>query len=140
MIEILVRALIALLLLFLGIETEVPPPPTAPTPTLPAPGEGQPTMRVEIGVQNVQIDVAESLPPQVSMRIDGAVDGCAYPVQTLVSRTGNDITVTAFREMPVAIVCPAILVPVEVIVHLGELDAGQSYTITVNGTTYPLDL
>lgn len=116
--------------MFVGIEQPVQMQPTVP------PAEAGDTMQVPVTINSVDVQTLESMPPQIQLSIRGSVDGCEFPVQIEQSRDENTVRLDVFREMPVGIACPMILVIFEDTVILnGTFDAGQRYTLRVNDQT-----
>ncbi len=112
------------------------PPGVIVTPQIPA----QDTMKIDVAVESFEIIALLSAPPQISLTVNGYVDGCEFPIEYDVTQVGTEITVQVYREMPVGIACPAIAIYVEENINLGMLEMGHTYSITVNGITQTIDL
>lgn len=134
--ELLIRILIWIFLaigaLFVGIPQEPAPPP-------PGPEDSGETFENPVSIDEVTFDVGSSDAPQVFIVVRGGHDGCEFPVMTEISQDGNDIDIRIYREMPLAIACPQIYVPYEDSLLVGPLQPG-TYTVTVNGQPYTLDI
>jgi hypothetical protein len=86
-------------------------------------------------IDNVDVVIRESNPPQVSVRITaGLPSGCAARDSHSVSRSGDTITITVLNSMPnTNLVCTAIYGTYELNVDLGSNFAiGTTYTVRVN--------
>ena len=120
----IIRLLLLLIMLVFGggQHTAQPVPPIA-----------EPTFHDQVLVDEVDVLVMESYPAQISLHVKGSHGGCEYPVQVEQTRVGNTITVEIFREMPLAVACPMILLSYEDNIRLdGSFESGD-YTIIVNG-------
>jgi inhibitor of cysteine peptidase len=75
----------------------------------------------------------ESFPVQINLQVSGyQPDGCDFPVQVEQRRQGNEVFVDIYREVPLAVMCPAVVLPYEEIIPLeGGFESG-TYTIHVN--------
>ena len=127
LISILIRLLMTLLTwFFLGTSTSVPPQPVEPPST-----EG--TFRSPTNITNVDVIVMESFPMQVSLHITGEQpDGCDFPVIVEQVREGNTVTVSIYRDVPMSVMCPMMLVPYDDTIRLdGTFEPGD-YVFTVN--------
>ena len=61
-------------------------------------------------------------------------DGCEFPVMVEQSRSGNQISIKIYRDVPLAVLCAQMLVPyLDTIRVEGPFEPG-AYTIDVNGT------
>ena len=61
-------------------------------------------------------------------------DGCEFPVVVEQGRTGNQITIKVYRDVPLAVLCAQMLVPYADTIRVeGPFEPG-AYTIDVNGT------
>jgi len=134
--EILIRLIQYLLLLifalFFGVESDAPAmPPDSP--------QGE-TMRQAILVDNVETQIMESDPVQVTLVVTGSIqDGCEIPTMTQVEQLEDTIYVSIFRDVPTDIMCPMVIQPYEEEIQLGTLQPG-SYTIHINDTIIQLDI
>ncbi|HLU08157.1 MAG TPA: hypothetical protein VK003_00685 [Oceanobacillus sp.] len=128
MAEIFIRILVLLLYLFLGVEQEVRPP-TPPT-------SGEETFRSYTVIESVDALLLESFPVQINLEVSGyQPDGCDFPVQVEQRREGSEVFVEIYRDVPLAVMCPAMLVGYEATIHLdGGFESG-TYTIHVNDQT-----
>lgn len=129
MAEIIIRILILLFSLFLGVEQEVSPPMTPPT-------SGEETFRSLTVIESVDALLLESFPVQINLQVSGyQPDGCDFPVQVEQWREGNEVFVEIYRDMPLAVMCPAVLVEYEATIPLeGGFESG-TYSIHVNDQT-----
>lgn len=127
MISILIWLLTTFLMTFFwGTSTSVPVRP--PDPPL---GEG--TFHSPTNITNVDVIVMESFPMQVSLHITGEQpDGCDFPVIVEQVRAGNTVTVSVYREVPLTVMCPMMLVPYDDTIRLdGTFEPGD-YVFQVN--------
>ncbi len=125
---------------FLGISRRVEGPPTPP-PTWPTPTPGASSMRFPLVIERAETLVLESYPMQLRLHVSGyQQDGCRVPVQTLVARDGNTITVSIFRELPPDAICTQVIMAYEDTVTLGSDFTSGHYTIRVNDLTIEVDL
>jgi hypothetical protein len=124
--DILIRLLIILFMLFFGIRQ---------SPDTPAP-EPEETIHALTHIDSVQAMILRSFPAQINLVISGyQPDGCDFPVQVIQRREGNTVTVEIFREVPLAVMCPAVLREYNESIHLdGSFEPG-TYTIHVNDFT-----
>jgi hypothetical protein len=102
---------------------------TAPGGT--APGGTQDGL---LQVDNVEVQVAESAPPQVSARVQGTLgNGCYSLGQITQQRNGNTIEVTITTKHSGAEVCTMIAQMVDETIRLeGDFPSGE-YTVRANG-------
>jgi hypothetical protein len=123
--EIIIRLLILLLLGFLGVSSEVETPPVP-----------EQTFESLTYIDLVEAVVLESFPAQIQLHINGShPDGCNYPVHVEQQRDGNTVTLKVFRNVPLAAMCPAVLLMYDETITLeGTFEPG-TYTIDVNGFT-----
>jgi inhibitor of cysteine peptidase len=112
--------------LVLGTSTSVPPRPPASQP-------GEETFRSPTNITSVDVIVMESFPMQVSLHVTGEQpDGCDYPVIVEQRREGNMVIVDVYREVPLAVMCPMILLPYDDTIRLdGTFEPGD-YVFQVN--------
>jgi inhibitor of cysteine peptidase len=99
-------------------------------------------MRLPTTIETVDVLVMESFPPQLSLQVTGyQPDGCDFPAQVEIRRDAetNTVYVQIFREMPLAVMCPASTIPYEASINLGSFDPG-SYTIIVNEVETKIEL
>ncbi len=125
----LIQILIMLFLLVFGSvqsSSVIPPPPVEimPTPALE-------TTRVEI-----RIDGAFQANPnatRIELYVVASLDGCNFPVQIEQRQDDHDVYVTLYRDMPLNVMCPAVLRHYEQTITLdGTFVSGETYTIHVN--------
>ncbi len=84
-------------------------------------------------IQTVDALVAESAPPQISVRVTGIIpDSCTKARDPETRRDGSTFTITIIGERPTGMACAQIVSPYEQTIRLGTLDPG-SYTVIVNG-------
>jgi hypothetical protein len=131
--EIIIRLLILLFLAIFGVssqESSAPPPVVEVTPVTPP----EETFESLTHIDSVEALVLESFPVQLQLHIIGAQpDGCDFPVQIEQQRDGNAITLKIFREVPLTVMCPAVLINYDETITLeGTFEPG-TYTIDVNG-------
>lgn len=107
--------------------TDVPLIPVTPTPVM-----DEPVFISPYVIESASAIVRESFPAQVSIAVTGyAPDGCDFPMQIEQRRSGNAIQIDIYRIVPLAAMCPAMIVPFERTIDLGTLEPG-SYTVTIN--------
>lgn len=96
-----------------------------------------PTATVLHGIDFAQAVFIEPYPFQVMLEVQGyQPDGCSYPVQITQSRTGSQINVRIFRQLPGDILCTQQIIPYNNSIPLeGPFDPTVMYTVDVNGTT-----
>ncbi len=111
---------------FLGTSTTVPAQPVSP-PT------GEEIFLSPTTITSVDVIVMESFPMQVRLHVRGEQpDGCDFPVIVEQVREGNMVTVSIYREVPLAVMCPMILLPYEDTISLdGNFEPGD-YVFQVN--------
>jgi len=102
-------------------------------------GPGAPVGRVSVPapIDQVEIVVRESAPPQVAVKIAaGLPSGCAQRESHAVRRTGDTFTVTVLNSMPRGDqACTTIYGSYSLSVDLfGELWRDVTYTVQVNDT------
>lgn len=129
-----------------AVEPDLDAPVSADDPDQTVPEDVDETDYVfgEANVDDVQVNIMESFPVQVSVTVSGFLtDGCTEIDETAVTRTDNTFDVHVTTKRPAAAVCTQELAPFEESVPLDVLDlpAGE-YTIDVNGvtTTFTLDM
>ena len=124
MMEIIILILTLLLAFFVPVDSSSTPvsPPT-----------GEETFRSHTVIDKVDALLLESFPVQIHLRVTGyQSDGCDYPVQVEQRREGNAVFVEIYRELPLAVACPAVLREYEATIALeGGFEPG-TYTIHVN--------
>jgi hypothetical protein len=100
--------------------------PTPGRQTVPAP------------VDDVQVVIRESNPPQVSLSITaGLPSGCAQRESHSIVRSGDTFTVRVLNSMPTGdVACTMIYGTYELTLDLGrDFRAGGTYTVNVNDKT-----
>ena len=131
--DILIRILIWLLMMVFtplsSISIQEPPI----IDTWPAPLPEEETVRSLTVIESVDALLMESFPVQINLNVTGfQPDGCDFPVVVDQRREGNEVFVDIYREMPLAVMCPAVLRSYEATIHLdGGFEPGM-YTIHVN--------
>lgn len=101
---------------------------------------GEETFRSPMIIDSVEVLLLESAPVQVVVNVRGSQpDGCEFPAITEEQRDGNAITLEIYREVPLAAMCPAVLVIYEDSINLGTFEPG-AYTVTVNGVTVAFEI
>src|SRR5262245_11559753 len=120
----IVWLLLLISLFFFGTTSTVQQPPPA-----------EPTMQIDHTIENVEALILESYPMQLQLHVTGYHDGCDYPTQVEQSITGSTINVRIFREMPLAVACPAIAVPYDETISVEGSFTGGTYTVNVNNFT-----
>ena len=124
LIDILVRLLVGLFMVFFfGVRADVPTP--EPTPVTLPPSRSMTTIRnVEVIVQGTQ----------VQLHVTGEhPDGCKLPVHVDQQREGNTVTLSIYRELPGDVFCPMVLQPYDDTITLdGSFEPGD-YVFNVNG-------
>jgi hypothetical protein len=126
--DIIIRiiALFFLLLSGAGTEQSAPPPPPS----------SEETFRSPTTIESVDALIMESFPAQISLKISGyQPDGCDFPVQVTQRREGSTITVEIFRDVPLAVMCPAMLITYDDTLKLDGTFEPGTYTILVNDFT-----
>ncbi len=84
-------------------------------------------------ITDVEVIVMESYPMQVQLRIRGEhPDGCDLPVHVAQQRAGNIVVVEVYRDLPIDILCPMLLVVYEDTVMLADGFEPGEYTFIVN--------
>ena len=123
---------------------EEPAPSEAAGPASPAPGPGAPgeTVSVRAPIDGVEVNIAESFPPQYFLLVrSGLPNGCARFESYEVSRDGDWIGVEVTNLMPAdgTVVCTQIYGTTETSIALGsDFEPGRTYTIKVNDVTETL--
>lgn len=121
--EIIVRILILLWMLVT---------PTTATPS-PEPPSEEATIHSLTVIEHVDALLLESFPVQINLVVTGyQSDGCDYPVQVAQRREGNEVFVEIFRDLPLAVICPAVLREYNATIHLDGGFTPGTYTIHVN--------
>lgn len=88
-----------------------------------------------IQIQNIDVLIAESYPPQVFVKVTGIIpDSCTKAREPEISHDGSTFTITIIGERPTGVACAQIVSTYEKSIRLGTLDPG-SYTVVVNDVT-----
>jgi hypothetical protein len=104
-------------------------------------GESSPVpgrQTVAAPIDDIQVVIRESNPPQVSLRIKaGLPSGCAQRESNSVRRSGDTFTVTVLNSMPTGnVACTMIYGSYELTLDLGrDFRIGATYTVQVNDKT-----
>lgn len=128
-------ALLALAGLALGGSLRVPASPAPNASDLPAPAPPSDRSLAPAPIDELDVLVRESMPPQVSLRVvAGLPSGCAQRHSHQVERAGPVITVTVLNSMPKGeVMCTMIYGTYELMIDLGsDFVSGTTYTIRVN--------
>ncbi len=85
-------------------------------------------------IHDVQVNIAESYPPQVFVYIKGGLsDGCTTFYEMTEERSGNTISITVKTQRPKDAICTQVYGYFEKNLNLGtDYISGQTYTIKVN--------
>lgn len=132
MIEFLIRVLVAFVLGLFGISsvvtTEVEPQTEA-------------MIRQATVIESVEVLVLESFPMQIDLHVTGyQAHGCDAAVQVAQSRDGQQVRVEIYTELPMGVMCPAVLRAYDDTIRLdGSFEPG-TYQIDVNGTIVEVEL
>jgi len=134
LIDLIVRLLAGLFFLFFGISSsETGPPAPVPEPTAVFSDPQGETIRSFTTIRDVEVNVMESFPLQIQLRVTGEhPDGCELPVMVEQRREGNTVTVEIYRELPPDIFCPMVLQPYEGSIRLEGNFMPGDYVIRVN--------
>lgn len=141
-IDILVRILVILFLLFFGTMSVTRMPESGGMGVAPSDlgqgGGGNISLTV---IERVETLILESYPYQITLNVIGyQPDGCDLPVIVEQHREGNTVYVDIYREMPPEVFCTMQLVPYQGTIRLeGGFESGQ-YRINVNGTIVEVKL
>ena len=101
-----------------------------------APAEPEVEIRLA-PIHEVQVNIAESYPPQVFVYIKGGLaDGCTTFHDLTKERTGNTIDIEVTVERPKSAICTQVYGFFEKNVALGsDFNSGETYIISVNDKT-----
>ncbi len=92
-------------------------------------------------IESVEVAVLESFPMQLELTISGhQPDGCDVPVQVEQEVDGNNVTISIYRELPVDVMCPAVLMFYEETIRVDGSFEGGTVTIQVNEFSTSVDL
>jgi len=85
-------------------------------------------------IHEVQINIAESYPPQIIVYIKGGLsDGCTTFNELKTNRSDTTVTISVTTAHPEDTTCPAIYTYFKQTVNLGsDFVSGQIYTLKVN--------
>ena len=98
-------------------------------------------MRVDTVIESVDVIVLESFPMQLQVSVTGAQpDGCDLPVQVEQTVEDDVVTVQIYRDVPLDVMCPAVLVPYEDTIDIDGSFEGGTITININDFTTSVDL
>lgn len=88
-------------------------------------------------IHEVQVNIAESYPPQVIVHIKGGLsDSCTTFHELMQERIGNTITLEVTTQRPKKEVCAQVYGFFEKNVNLGtDFTSGETYKIRVNDST-----
>jgi len=88
-------------------------------------------------IHEVQVNIAESFPPQIFVYIKGGLaDSCTTFNELTVERSGNIINIEVTTQCPKEAICAQVYGYFEENVALGiEFTSGETYTINVNDET-----
>ena len=103
---------------------------------------GEAVVRAPFVIDDVQVLIMESDPPQIRLDIDAhQTDMCEFPAEVSESREGDTITVEIYREIPITVTCMVGDVAYSDTITLNsDVAVGESLTIDVNGTIIEVDL
>jgi inhibitor of cysteine peptidase len=127
----------AILILVLGLGLAACGATPEPTSTPVEAPSGAEVIRGTATVEGIDIQILESFPVQVRVRVEGLLaDGCTTVGEITQELVDNTFMVTISTERPADEVCTQALVPFEETIDLQVrgLPAG-TYTVDVNGVT-----
>ena len=141
LIDLLIRLLTGLFVMYFGISTPPARPATAPEPTVVFSSPQGAPVRSFTTIYSVDVTVTGSAPMQIQLHVTGEHgDGCELPVVIEQEYDGNTITVNIYRELPGDVFCPMMLQPYEDTIQLdGNFEPGD-YVIKVNDFTVEITL
>lgn len=113
------------------------PPGSAPPAGNPLPPQNEPTFVSPHVITSAEVRILESMPQQVIVDVAGYLgDGCQFPTEVVQGMMGETITLSIYRTVPLAAMCPAVIVDyVDSIILTGSFDPGVTYTVVINETT-----
>lgn len=89
--------------------------------------------RVLHNIGNVEVMILESMPPQINLQVTGTIpDGCEGETLVETRREDDRVFVEIYRELPVDVMCPMMVVDYSDTIDLGAFQPG-TYIIDVNG-------
>lgn len=143
-IDILVRILIVLMLIFFGAMSVVRVSEDGGIIRGDfgrSPGQGGGGNVSLTVIEQVETLILESYPYQITLNVSGyQPDGCDLPVIVEQRREGNIVYVDIYRVLPPDVFCTMQLVPYQDTITLdGGFESGQ-YQINVNGTIVDVNL
>ncbi|NWF70276.1 MAG: hypothetical protein HXY40_14415 [Chloroflexi bacterium] len=113
-----------------GIQTALPP---VSAPLTPAPG-------IDTVIESVQPLILEAYPMHLVLQVSGYhPDGCEFPVIVEQAIGGSAITVRIYRQVPIDVMCPAVIVPYQANITVDGTFTGGIYSVTVNGVSTQVD-
>jgi len=88
-------------------------------------------------IHEVQVNIAESFPPQVFVYIKGGLaDSCTTFNELTVERSNNTINIRVTTQRPKGVVCAQVYGFFEKNIGLGsDFTSGETYIVNVNGKT-----
>ncbi len=139
-IDIFVRLLVILFLLFFGTMSVVRMPEGGTLAVEPGQGGGA-ANRSPTVIEQVETLILESYPYQITLNVSGyQPDGCDLPVIVEQFRDGSTVYVDIYRELPPDVFCTMQLVPYTGTIRLeGGFESG-TYQINVNGVMVEVKL
>ena len=122
---------------------DLPPPATpSPVPSIPPSGyEPQPgddklkRDQVFLDVESSRVVILESLPPQVSLSLNGNLSDPCHQLRVLVSPANADrqINLDVYSLVDAGQACITVLKPFSATIPLGSYFYGGHFTVYVNG-------
>ena len=104
----------------------------------PAPDTGDQEIEIRPApIHEVQVNIAESYPPQIFVYIKGGLrDSCTTFHELNVARNGNTINIEVTTQRPKEAICAQVYGYFEKNAALGsDFTSGETYTIKVNDKT-----
>ena len=88
-------------------------------------------------IHEVQVNIAESFPPQIFVYIKGGLkDGCTTFHELTTDRSGKTINITVTTQRPKDAICTQVYSFFEKTVALGsDFTSGETYIVNVNNET-----
>lgn len=139
-IDILVRILVILFLVFFGTMSVVRVPEDGAVGGDLGQGGGASNRSLTV-IEQVETLVLEADPYQITLNVTGyQPDGCDLPVIVEQSRDGSTVYIEIYRELPPDLFCTMQLVPYAETIKLeGGFESG-TYQINVNGVMVEVKL
>lgn len=101
---------------------------------------GQGTEVVRLPIEQIDVRIAESFPPQLFVEVSGYVpDSCTTPREPVVTHDGTTITVIIEADHKTGVMCAQIATPYHKNIALGGVQPGV-YTVRVNDQTRTVDV